>query len=409
MKSATTSAVHEKTGKIILFILVAAALISTFVIRPDPFTLYEIVLILVLGVIFTLFGYLDETIFDKFNSNISKTAYFSIQLAIVALILYLSQGNAWLLVLFLTGQSVVYLNRIGILLVNGIILVLFLITFWLLTNEWRTVIQTTIAFSAAIAFVIMFTKIAMDERKSRLEVENLAEQLDAANQKLREYTIKVEELAAFHERNRLAREIHDGLGHYLTTINIHIKAAKALLNQDKKRAEKSLSKALALNQDALNEIRRSVAALRGDQRFNKPLGELFNEMVEEMRVSGLVSDVKIIGNPRQLSPQVEMALFRAAQEGLTNVSKHALASRVDLTLEYEVDLTSLTIQDNGIGSTFAQIETGDEKGGFGLFGLRERIQLLGGSLSIQTSPQEGFKLQVEIPDEFNESDSNTDR
>jgi signal transduction histidine kinase len=408
MKSGTNVAILHLSGKIVLLVLVAAAFISTFVISSHPFTPIQLVLLFGFGLAFTLVGYLDVDFFMKINFRLAKYYYFSIQLPMVAAILYLSQGNAWLLVLLLTGQSVVYFNLRGVVFINAVILGIILVNLLLLTNEWQVIIQAMVAFSAAILFVIMFTQIAMNERKARVEVERLADELDAANHKLREYAVKVEELAAFHERNRLAREIHDGLGHYLTTINIHIKAALALLDQDIQRAGQSLNKAQVLSQDALKEIRRSVATLRGDQRLNRPLSEIFEEMVEESRISGLVSEVKIIGNPRQLSPQIELALFRVAQEGLTNVSKHALASRVDLILEYRSDLIRLTIQDNGVGSTQSQIDTGSEKGGFGLFGLRERIQLLGGWLSIQTAPQQGFMVEVEIPEKFNDANTNTD-
>lgn len=409
MKPRTLSAIISQPGNIVLVFLVAAAFTSAIAVSDRSFTPFQLILLCGLGVIFTLFGFLEVSFFQKYSSRYAAFLYFTIQLLIVGAILYLSRVDAWLLVLLLTGQSVVYLTIRGIVVVNTVILGMILINFLLLTDQWRVIIQAMVAFSAAVLFVILFTQIAKNERKARAEVERLAEQLSAANQQLREYANKVEELAAFHERNRLAREIHDGLGHYLTTINIQIKAASVLLVKDVQLAERSLGKAQVLCQDALNEVRRSVATLRGGQYLNRPLIDLIEELAAESRVSGLVANLEILGEPRSLISQIELALYRAAQEGLTNVSKHSLASKVDLRLEFGSGLTRLTICDNGVGSSTSQIDIGDENGGFGLFGLRERIQLLGGLFEIQTSPQHGFKLIVEVPNKGYEIDPNPDR
>ena len=97
------------------------------------------------------------------------------------------------------------------------------------------------------------------------------------------------------------------------------------------------------------------------------------------------------GAPRPLAPAVELAVYRAAQEALTNVRKHAQASRADLTLDYRNDgWVQLTVRDNGLGAT----RPGD---GFGLLGLSERVQLLGGRVATQTAAGQGFTLEVEVP------------
>jgi signal transduction histidine kinase len=98
-----------------------------------------------------------------------------------------------------------------------------------------------------------------------------------------------------------------------------------------------------------------------------------------------------LGDGRALSPQAKLTLARTAQEGLTNVRKHARASRVDLTLDYrQPDAIQLVIEDNGVGSE----ETG---GGFGLLGIRERVQLLQGSMACVTGRRQGFRLEVTLP------------
>ena len=99
----------------------------------------------------------------------------------------------------------------------------------------------------------------------------------------------------------------------------------------------------------------------------------------------------VAGNIHSLSPQADLTLYRTAQEALTNVGKHAKTSRADLTLEYRDDgSVRLRIEDDGVGSA-------DSKGGFGLLGVRERVQLLGGQVSVQTEVGKGFALEVELP------------
>jgi signal transduction histidine kinase len=98
----------------------------------------------------------------------------------------------------------------------------------------------------------------------------------------------------------------------------------------------------------------------------------------------------VTGQPQTLPPQVELTLYRAAQEGLTNTRKHARASRIDLNLDYGVSAVRMVLQDNGVGES----ESGR---GFGLLGVRERAQLLGGQVRLETGKGKGFRLEVELP------------
>jgi signal transduction histidine kinase len=193
----------------------------------------------------------------------------------------------------------------------------------------------------------------------------------------------------------LAREIHDSLGHYLTVINVQMEAARAVMETDRERALDALGKAQSLAQEGLAEVRRSVTALRASPTESRPLPEAVAALVEECRAAGIPIEFAIHGHPRQLAPQTELTLYRAAQEGLTNVRKHACASCAKLTLDYsdgnsESHSVRLTLQDDGLGAS----ESG---GGFGLLGVRERAQLLGGEVSIRTSAGQGFTLEVELP------------
>jgi len=127
------------------------------------------------------------------------------------------------------------------------------------------------------------------------------------------------------------------------------------------------------------------------------LGRLAERWSEE---SDIAAGVTVTGTPRQLSPEIEATLFRTAQEALANVRKHAHASRVALTLSYMGNCVALDVRDDGAG--FDPSQTGTEardrtSGGFGLKGMRERIEQAGGALSVESAPGEGSTLAVELP------------
>lgn len=214
---------------------------------------------------------------------------------------------------------------------------------------------------------------------------------ERARELLNEYAAQVEELATVKERNRLAREIHDNIGHYLTAVNMQIEAARAVMKSHPEQAEHSLQKAQALTKEGLAEIRRSVSALRANPTHTRPLHEAIELLVEEHRTSGLNVDFRVEGAIRPCSAQVEITLYRIAQEALTNIRKHAKAAHADLILNYlNGNQVNLTVQDDGLGSA-------DKGEGFGLVGIQERLKLLGGTIRIQTQPGAGFTLRAEIP------------
>ena len=233
--------------------------------------------------------------------------------------------------------------------------------------------------------VLLIGHLIVSEEHARLAA-------DEANRKLAEYALQIEELATANERNRLARDIHDNLGHYLSAVNMQIEAAIAIINTDPERASGTLRKAQTLAKDGLSDIRRSVAVLRTAPTEERPLHEALIRLVEESGAGGLKIDYRVDGQIRPCPADVEMALYRIAQEGLTNIRKHAAATLAQLELSYqETGGVRLKVQDNGQGGKV------EEGGGFGLLGIRERVKLLGGTVQIQTAHGQGFSLLVELP------------
>ena len=228
--------------------------------------------------------------------------------------------------------------------------------------------------------------------EARRDSERLLAELRDAHEQLRTYAERVEELAVVEERNRLAREIHDNLGHYLTVVNVQIRAAQAIMADDPQKAQEALGKAQRLTQDGLDAVRQSVSALRESPLGNLSLVQAVKALCDDTQNSGIVVDPSIHGDVIDLDPNLELTLYRAVQEGLTNVRKHARASCVDLTLDFsDASLVTLTIADNGAGAAE------DSQGGYGLLGIQERVELLGGTMHAGSSPGEGFVLTISLP------------
>jgi signal transduction histidine kinase len=356
-------------------------------------TLTMLVVLMILGTLYILMGIYGYSYVAKKGTRGWALAYFCVQIPLSGLIVALGRGAGFnaLLMLPLAGQAGVILHRRGMLTASIAILLAYVgaVGYYSggLTNLWNGLTS----FLAGLVFVDVFTQLTVDQEKSMREVERLAHELEQANQQLREYSIQAEELAITQERNRLAREIHDGLGHYLTTVHMQIQAAQAVMDKDRGRAMGALEKARSLTQSALVDVRQSVATLRSSPHENRPLPELVTALLDDVRSSDLKVDLKILGTPRQMPPPVELTCFRTAQESLNNVRKHAHASCVSVKMDYTMkDKFRLSVIDDGVG-------TNDPHGGFGLLGLRERVHLVDGEINLVTAPGEGFNLTIEVP------------
>ncbi|MEI6044890.1 MAG: sensor histidine kinase [Chloroflexota bacterium] len=320
-------------------------------------------------------------------------AYFATQLLLCLFLLIITNftDGIWVLLMPVAAQGVVLLSRRElVILCLGMISVM-IGSILSLGGTWEAALRGGMSFCAGLVFVTIFTQLAVNATKAQAEVQRLATELEKANQKLRQYAIQVEELATTKERNRLAREIHDSLGHYLTVINIQLEAARVVIGTDPSLALEALGKAQTLTKEGLGEVRHSVAALRASPLETSSLVEAIARLVQESCNAGIITEFKLEGEATKLSSPLELTLYRAAQEGLTNMRKHSLASQADLALDYsDSSKVRLLISDNGQG-------TDEMEGGFGLLGLRERVQLLNGTTLLRSAPGQGFHLELELP------------
>jgi signal transduction histidine kinase len=198
------------------------------------------------------------------------------------------------------------------------------------------------------------------------------------------------------ERNRVAREIHDGLGHYLTAINVQLEKAVVFHERAPDVALQSARDAKRMADEALDDVRRSVGLLR-DQTDIAPLPKLIEQLADAARTSVPVA-VAITGteHERGYGPQARLALYRATQEALTNARRHARASRVEIALTLSESHAELIIRDDGVGFD----ATTAKPGAHGLPGLRERLELVGGALALDSAPGHGATVRITIPRRF---------
>jgi signal transduction histidine kinase len=287
--------------------------------------------------------------------------------------------GATLLLMVLVSQSVLLLPLPGAVVVTAAV------PLFHVGMTWGDGLRNGLGTLAAAAFTAVVTELLLREQRARVE---LAE----ANRQLRGYAAQAEELATTQERNRVARDIHDGLGHHLTVVQMQVQAARAVLRSDPDRADDVLAKAQHQSTEALAEVRRSVAALR-EPRHAAPLAEALKELAADTSAAGVPTELETAGTVRPLPAEAEESLFRAAQEGLTNVRKHAAAREARLLLDYREDGTVLLeVRDDGLGTA------GSAQGaGFGLLGVRERVARLGGRVAVESAPGRGTTLRVVVP------------
>ena len=226
------------------------------------------------------------------------------------------------------------------------------------------------------------------------ERRRLIEELEATREEL---ATEERRAGMLEERGRLAREIHDTLAQGFISIVTHLEAAEEALATGDEAGRMHLDQARRTARESLSEARRVVRALRPELLEGSSLPEALERLAGRWsEETGVRAEVEVSGDPRQLSQELQVTLFRAAQEALTNARKHARAAGVTLTLSYIGDLVVLDVQDDGEGFD-PDLASAASEGGFGLRYMRERVERLGGRLLVESSPGEGTTLVIELP------------
>jgi signal transduction histidine kinase len=202
-------------------------------------------------------------------------------------------------------------------------------------------------------------------------------------------------LAVAHERSRIARELHDVIAHCVSTMVVQAAAAEQVMQSRPTRAKEALGSIQSTGRDAIDELRRLVGILRESDESpalapRAGVDEL-ETLADKTRRAGLPIELKIEGRPRPLPPGVDLCAYRVVQEALTNALKHAGPARAEVSLRYTRDSLSLEIVDDGQGTP------GPQGAGFGLLGMRERVDLYGGDLESGQLKGGGYAIRVTLP------------
>ena len=221
--------------------------------------------------------------------------------------------------------------------------------------------------------------VAAQERAERVEREREAEA----------------RAAVAEERARIARELHDVVGHSVSVMTVQASAVRRRLTPDQEQEREALEIVEQTGREALAEMRRLVGVLRRPEEAPalapQPSLEHLDRLVAQARESGLPVDLRVEGDPVQLPPGLDLTAYRLVQEGLTNAIKHARASKADVLVRYGDGSVEVSVTDDGSGD-------GDGGGGgHGLVGMRERVTVYGGELEAGPRPEGGYSLRARLP------------
>ncbi len=228
---------------------------------------------------------------------------------------------------------------------------------------------------------------------NQLSLRRLQERLRTSLDQERSLNRQIQALATVEERNRIARDIHDSLGHSLVALNIQIETVLALWHSDRDKAYEFLLETKQLGTAALQAVRQSVSALRKEPVQDESLEGALGLMIRNFyRSTNIMPECDLSLCPPLSDLELKSTIYRVIQEALTNIAKYANASNVSIQLKPTDEGLQLVIQDNGQG-----FRPEDIKSGFGLRGMRERIDARGGRLSIISDAGAGCCIEVVFP------------
>lgn len=364
---------------------------------------YSVVLISIIPFIFVAFILIECVEYFKWNyqyanRTIPRLLFFMRVLAlIVSLQIY--PENSRILVLLTFSPPIIFYAyfvfpmfwSISIIVINSISKILydlFNTSFKATSNQ----LIFMLLFSSVIDFLFYGLAWFLDrDQKQSEENQNLLEQL-------REYASKVAHSVAMEERTRLARDIHDTLGHSLTAIQIQLSKAEAYMDIDLEEAVNAVRAAKMTAQDAMYDVRTSVSTLNSDDDI-MDFKNRVQKILEGIKGTGLSVIFEQKGADAGYNFSVLSTLLKLVQEGLTNILKHAEADSADMLIVFGLSECQLTLRDNGCGfdPTANKNLTDSPKEHYGLIGLEQRIELVRGTLIIESTPGSGTVLRASLP------------
>ncbi len=312
---------------------------------------------------------------------------------VVVLIETTGAGFPLIFLFFILSVTVMFYNplRRGLLWLAGFIL----LTGWFFFEQEGLSggLQAIALYAGGYLFFGVITYLLTQARLTQRQNALLLSEVQAKNRQLEAYAAQVETLAAIEERNRLAREMHDTIGHRLTAAAVQLEGAERLAIREPERAAALIGAGRQQVRDALQDLRRTVGRLREPVEVELSLPQALRRLAAGFQeATGLAVHLELPETTYEMTPAQRLALYRTAQEGLTNIQRHAAAHQAWLHLECSADRLALQVSDDGRG-----LAAGVSGNSFGLRGLRERAAHLNGTVALADRPGGGTTLAIQLP------------
>lgn len=311
-----------------------------------------------------------------------------------------SLGDSWVIFLFLPLVLIAWqyrFSRVLLFVAGTVILDSFLtLTIFGTDAEYLIVMFNTIV-SRSIAFLVVgfiVVRLVTHQTKQQEELSIANARLSNYATVLEKFSVNVEQLATSYERNRLARELHDTLAHTLSALSVQLEATDTLWKTKPDKAQALLHDALGTTRSGLKETRRALQALRASPLEDLGLALAIRTLAESTaNRDNFQLEIDIPAQLTDLNPQLEQTLYRVFQEALENISRHAGARHVTLNLTRHQGKITALVTDDGIGFSPSDVDNSKK---LGLLGMRERVEMLGGKLDIQSAPGSGTRIQLTV-------------
>lgn len=347
-----------------------------------------------LGLYFTIIFFLIVREQAMYQNNLPATVYLGIVTLLTVSLLLLPPHHEFVLIYFFIlsaeattlqpGKKSYYWVTLFILITGGFLFYL---------GGIKAILYGLPIYAGGYIFFGAFSTAAARAEAARAETQSLLEDLSIAHKKLQIYAAQAEELAVAEERNRLAREMHDTLGHRLTVGIVQLEGAGRLVEKEPQRAQEMVATVHEQMRAALSELRSTVATLREPLQVDLSITNALQTLsANYQKATGIEVSMAFAHNIPPLPNEYRVAIYRAAQEGLTNVQRHAEATQVKMSLLLNEDEINLTLRDNGKG-----LPDNADKLGFGLRGIQERAAQLQGRMRLEPNPEGGAQICVCLP------------
>jgi signal transduction histidine kinase len=287
--------------------------------------------------------------------------------------------------ILLARSGQIFILGLGLLTYGTMVLTKPIVRDRILATVWDWRISNVLMSGSSLIFALLLINALLAERQIR-------EELEIAHTQLRQYALRIEDQATLQERNRIAREIHDSLGHTLSAQTIQINNTLLLWETDRDRAHTFLKQAKQLGAEAMLEIRKSISMLRSNPLQGKSLAVAIEKLLTDFQHNTGITPTRKIDIPTTLTLEIDTTLYRIVQESLTNIHKHAQAQEIVVQLIKEYGSIELSIADNGRGFNPDRNTTG-----FGLRGMQERTVALGGKFYVKSQPANGCCISISLP------------